>query len=121
LLKNLKKEVPMSRIANRQLAILQILDNGRKVKIREICERTESSRSTILRDLLDLSAYYPIFSERGRNGGVWMEPAAVVGRLYWTKAELVYYAAGGKSLKSRAFLRTRLSVFSTACLVTDKM
>lgn len=80
----------MSRMADRQLAILRILESGRKVKIRGICDRTESSRSTVLRDLIDLSAYYPIYIVRGRYGGVRMDPVAVVGRQYLMKTELAY-------------------------------
>lgn len=82
----------MSRMANRQLAILRILECGRKVTIREICEKTESSKSTILRDLLDLSVDYPIETETGKYGGVRMTPVAKVGRQYLTRDELDYIA-----------------------------
>jgi predicted DNA-binding transcriptional regulator YafY len=80
----------MSRIADRQLAILLILASGHKIAVWKIAEQIEASVKTIYRDLIDLSAKYPINIERGRYGGVWMAPAAAVGRQYLTKAELAY-------------------------------
>ncbi len=82
----------MSRAANRQLAILRTLESGRIVTCKELCEKTESSRQTVIRDLLDLSVAYPIETVAGRGGGVRMNPMVRVGIHYLTTAELAYIA-----------------------------
>jgi predicted DNA-binding transcriptional regulator YafY len=79
-------------MANRQLAILQILECGRIVTCRELSEKTESSRHTVMRDLLDLSVDYPIETILGNGGGVRMIAAAKVGRQYLCRTELAYIA-----------------------------
>ena len=80
----------MSRMADRQLAILRILSSGKIITVSEIARRTESSVSTIKRDLADLSVNYPIQSYAGHGGGYIMEKSSNIGNQYFTIAELKY-------------------------------
>ena len=98
----------MSRMATRQLAIMRILESGRIVTVREICEEVESGRSTVLRDLLDLSANYPIETKSGRHGGVLMLPSAKVGRQYFTKEELAYIIEAVAVFEGGAEIKTTI-------------
>ena len=109
----------MSRMANRQLAILRILASGRKITQQELAERTESCSKTIERDLVDLSADYDITVKRGRCGGVWLNPVSVVGRQYLTRSELAYIAESVAN-RTDGDSQTQASILKKINLARDK-
>lgn len=51
------------------VAILDHIRKKKKVTSKELAEKFEVSVRTVFRYVSELSLYYPVYTERGRNGG----------------------------------------------------
>ncbi len=59
---------------SKAVAILDYIKKKKKVTSKELAEKFELSVRTVFRLVDDLSSFYPIYTERGRNGGFcWLE------------------------------------------------
>ena len=68
--------------SERQTAILEVLCRIRRDTINHLAEQFGVSRSTIRRDILSLSCMYPLRTERGHYGGVYVEDWFHLNRKY---------------------------------------
>lgn len=68
----------------RRMEILYVLLERRHVKICELQKLYSVSRSTIKRDIRDLSISFPICSEDGRYGGIFILDGFKLGMKYLT-------------------------------------
>ena len=83
---NLKRVIKMQ--INRLFEILYVLMNKERVTAKELAERFEVSRQTIIRDIDTLStAGIPIYTERGRGGGISLLPDFVFDKFMLSEAE----------------------------------
>lgn len=62
----------MQSAVDRRFRMLEWLTSRRKVTIGELMNKFEASRSTIERDIDALTRYVPIFTQRGKFGGVYL-------------------------------------------------
>ena len=63
----------MTSTYERRIQILYFLSEQRKTTISELMERFDVSRSTIKRDIEILSCSKPIYTSKGRDGGVYVD------------------------------------------------
>lgn len=52
------------------VAFLDYIKKKKKVTSKELAEKFEVSVRTVFRLVSELSSYYPIYTERGPNGGI---------------------------------------------------
>ena len=57
----------------RREQIVELICMKRYVTISELIRKLNVSKSTILRDITELSLSYPIYTKDGRNGGIYIE------------------------------------------------
>ena len=62
----------MQSAVDRRFRMLEWLTSRRNVTISELMNKFEVSRSTIERDIDALTRYVPIFTQRGKYGGVFL-------------------------------------------------
>ncbi|PPG94373.1 MULTISPECIES: YafY family protein [unclassified Rathayibacter] len=75
--------------ASRLLQMLLLLQTRQRLTTRELAERLEVSRRTILRDVEALSAAgVPVYAERGRNGGILLLSTARLNASHLDPSEL---------------------------------
>lgn len=82
--------------AARLLSMLLLLQTYPQMNTRDLAERLEVSRRTILRDVEALSAAgVPVYAERGRNGGIVLLPGSRLNVSHLDPVELEVLALGG--------------------------
>lgn len=85
---------------NRLLGIIYILMNKETVTARELAERFEVSVRTIYRDIENLSmAGIPVYTQKGKNGGISLTEQFVLNKMLVTKEEQSQILAALASLK----------------------
>ncbi|WP_112239172.1 helix-turn-helix transcriptional regulator [Kribbella monticola] len=97
--------------ADRLLQIILLLQQHPRLSARELAERLEVSRRTVMRDMEALSAAgVPVYTERGRNGGCVLLPGyrADVSGLTPREAQALFAWSGRASLSEELGLRDAL-------------
>lgn len=85
---------------NRLLGIIYILMNKETVTAKELAERFEVSVRTIYRDIENLSmAGIPVYTQKGKNGGISLTEQFVLNKMLVTKEEQSQILAALASLK----------------------
>lgn len=85
---------------NRLLGIIYILMNKETVTAKELAERFEVSVRTIYRDIENLSmAGIPVYTRKGKNGGISLTEQFVLNKMLVTKEEQSQILAALASLK----------------------
>ena len=73
----------------RLIEILMKILRCRHVKISELQEEFHASRSTIKRDIQELSRHLPIRSVDGRHGGIFLNQDYQLGKKYLTESQTI--------------------------------
>ncbi|MET7279986.1 WYL domain-containing protein [Kribbella sp. NPDC005582] len=97
--------------ADRLLQIILLLQRHARLSTRELAERLEVSKRTVMRDMEALSAAgVPVYAERGRNGGCVLLPGyrADVSGLTPREAQALFAWSGRSELSDELGLRTSL-------------
>jgi len=97
--------------ADRLLQIILLLQRHPRLSTRELAERLEVSKRTVLRDMEALSAAgVPVYAERGRNGGCVLLPGyrADVSALTPREAQALFAWSGRTELSEELGLRGSL-------------
>jgi predicted DNA-binding transcriptional regulator YafY len=97
--------------ADRLLQIILLLQRHPRLSARDLAERLEVSRRTVMRDMEALSAAgVPVYTERGRNGGCVLLPGyrADVSGLTPREAQALFAWSGRASLSEELGLRDAL-------------
>ncbi|MEU8221337.1 WYL domain-containing protein [Kribbella sp. NPDC048915] len=97
--------------ADRLLQIILLLQRHERLSARELAERLEVSRRTVIRDMEALSAAgVPVYTERGRNGGCVLLPGyrADVSELTPREAQALFAWSGRAALADELGLRDAL-------------
>lgn len=71
----------------RRMEILFVLLHRRHVKVFELQSEFDICRSSISEDIQELSRYFPIRTERGRYGGVFLDKDYQLGMKYLTEPQ----------------------------------
>ena len=97
----------------RRMEILYVLLERRHVKICELQELYPVSRSTLKRDIRDLSLSFPIRSEDGRYGGIFILEGFKLGMKYLTdeQCKLLEKLSETLSGEDAALLKEILKIF----------
>ncbi len=72
----------MRSTAERRMAILEYMCERRHETLENLMFEFDVSRSTIIRDLDELSRHYPLYTKPGNGGGVHMVEGFFLGRKY---------------------------------------
>lgn len=72
----------MRSTAERRMAILEYMCERRHETLENLMFEFDVSRSTIIRDLSELSRHYPICTRPGNGGGVYVTEGFFLGRKY---------------------------------------
>ncbi|MFI5728649.1 helix-turn-helix transcriptional regulator [Kribbella sp. NPDC051587] len=97
--------------ADRLLQIILLLQQHARLSTRELAERLEVSKRTVMRDMEALSAAgVPVYAERGRNGGCVLLPGyrADVSALTPREAQALFAWSGRSELSDELGLRGSL-------------
>ncbi|MFC9692165.1 helix-turn-helix transcriptional regulator [Kribbella sp. NPDC056951] len=97
--------------ADRLLQIILLLQRHARLSTRELAERLEVSKRTVMRDMEALSAAgVPVYAERGRNGGCVLLPGyrADVSGLTPREAQALFAWSGRSELSDELGLRGSL-------------
>lgn len=73
--------------AERRQQILILLSHKRAITLSELIAECGASRSTIKRDIEILSCSVPIFTVRGKGGGIYVSDGWYLSRIYLTDAQ----------------------------------
>ena len=71
----------------RRQALLEYLCEVRRTTITNIQEEFNVSRSTVKRDVFELSLSYPVNAQQGNNGGVYLSDDYYLGKSYLSKEQ----------------------------------
>ena len=93
---------------NRLLGIVYLLLNKKTVTAKELAERFEVSVRTIYRDVENLSmAGIPIYTRKGKNGGISLMSQFVLNKMLVTKEEQDQILAALASLQETGALKEK--------------
>jgi len=70
------------RAIERRQAILELLCSRRYEKVNNLAFEFEVTEKTIRNDLMELSLTYPIYTQQGTNGGVYVAEGFYLGTIY---------------------------------------
>ena len=73
----------------RRMEILLVLLRRRHVKMFELQTAFDTCRTSICEDIQELSRYFPIRTERGRYGGVFLDQNYQLGMKYLTEPQTI--------------------------------
>lgn len=73
----------MQSTAERRMAILEYMCERRHETLENLMFEFGVSRSTIIRDLYELSRHYPLYTKQGNGGGVHVVDGFRLGRKYF--------------------------------------
>jgi predicted DNA-binding transcriptional regulator YafY len=110
-MRHLLSHIVLGMRADRLLQIILLLQRHERLSARELAERLEVSRRTVMRDMEALSAAgVPVYSERGRNGGCVLLPGyrADVSELTPREAQALFAWSGRAALSEELGLRNAL-------------
>ena len=82
----------------RRMRILKILLNKRNVTMLELQKEFHISRSTVRRDIENLSLSHPIMTAKGGGGGVFVMEGYKLGMIYFTDEQTALLEKLSKSL-----------------------
>lgn len=104
----------MRSTAERRMAILEYMCERRHETLENLMFEFDVSRSTIIRDLDELSRHYPLYTRPGNGGGVLVVEGFILGRKYFSDKqqellERLSVRLDGDDLKT---MKTILKVFS---------
>ena len=104
----------MRSTAERRMAILEYMCERRHETLENLMFEFDVSRSTIIRDLCELSRHYPICTKPGNGGGVHVVEGFILGRKYFSDKqqellERLSVRLDGDDLKT---MKSILKVFS---------
>lgn len=104
----------MRSTAERRMAILEYMCERRHETLENLMFEFNVSRSTIIRDLDELSRHYPLYTKSGNGGGVHVVKGFILGRKYFSDKqqellERLSLRLDGDDLKT---MKSILKVFS---------
>jgi len=77
----------MQSAVERRQEIIEYLCECRTTNVIKLCRKFDVSRSTILRDLSYLTCSYPIFTQQGNGGNVYIQEGYYLHKEYLTEAQ----------------------------------